>query len=108
LFELFIDQSWVINRGDSIRLAGYKDQTGKVVCYAYTNETKGTKGWKFTSSLKGFRVTIGVFILLAIGTLATLIMPIVFGYFAYTFYKTFKSRKKDNEIFNQAYALVNR
>jgi len=44
-FELFLDQAWVLSRGDSVRLAGARDETGKVCCYAYHNEDRGVMGW---------------------------------------------------------------
>lgn len=45
VFELFIDQSWVINNGNDISMAGYRDETGKFVALAYQNHSKEITGW---------------------------------------------------------------
>jgi len=51
-YELFIDQSWVLNKNDHICLiVGKLDETGKVCCYGYRNYTKGVIGWKNESSV---------------------------------------------------------
>lgn len=51
VFELFIDQSWVMDIGDAVIIAGKPDSTGKFCGYAYSNKTKGVKGWKYTDYL---------------------------------------------------------
>lgn len=50
VFELFIDQSWVLSPTDLISIAGTQDETGKIVCYAYENRSKNVKGWNNTQS----------------------------------------------------------
>ena len=46
VFELCIDQSWVINIGNDVTVAGYRDETGKFVAIAYQNHSKEILGWK--------------------------------------------------------------
>jgi len=50
VFELFVDQSWVLNKGDRIALSGQQDDTGKIVCWAYSNKDKGVNGWNYVES----------------------------------------------------------
>lgn len=47
LFELFIDQSWVMEKDDEVVAFGQRDETGKTCCYAYANISKGICGWKY-------------------------------------------------------------
>ncbi|WP_350304574.1 hypothetical protein [Photorhabdus viridis] len=43
--ELTVSDPWVINRGDSVVVAGEEDvKTGKFIGYAYRNKTKGISG----------------------------------------------------------------
>jgi len=45
IIELTVSESWVINRGDHVVVAGEEDtQTGKFVGYAYRNSTKSVFG----------------------------------------------------------------
>ncbi len=53
IFELFIDQSWVIFENDTVTAAGYKDETGKYVCLAYRNHSKEVTGWTEGGGLPG-------------------------------------------------------
>lgn len=41
IVELYLDEPWVINRGDHVILAGYRADNGKFYALAYRNETKG-------------------------------------------------------------------
>src|SRR5687767_14936838 len=45
IYELFLDQSWVVFVNDTIKIAGYKDETGKFIGLAYRNCTKEVMGW---------------------------------------------------------------
>ena len=46
-YELFLDQSWALDKNDKICLiASEPDETGKICCYGYKNYTKGIVGWK--------------------------------------------------------------
>lgn len=45
VIELIISDSWVINKGDHVVVAGEDDEsTGKFIAYAYRNQTKGVFG----------------------------------------------------------------
>lgn len=61
IFELFIDQSWVISKNDQVALAGYRDDTGKYCCYAYKNISKDVKGWNYNASVLTTYIVTGLF-----------------------------------------------
>lgn len=49
LIELTVHQRWVISRGDSLRVAVYAEETGKLIGLAYRNQTQNIHGWCWES-----------------------------------------------------------
>ncbi|BFM05328.1 hypothetical protein [Halioxenophilus aromaticivorans] len=75
VFELFIDQSWVMDVGDVLVIAGQKDKTGKFYAYAYSNQSKNVRGWNYVNYFSlAFLVGMAVFGFLVYFTLASVFM----------------------------------
>lgn len=71
LFELWIDQSWALNIGDELIIAGARDESGKICCYAYANKSIGVTGWNnpaedYDNSLIWISITICIFAIAAV------------------------------------------
>jgi len=108
IFELFIDQSWVLNRGDSIVLAGTEDETGKICCYAYKNFSTQIKGWNYDENLDIHKVLILfslVFVVIGLFVFPPFLLVI---FMTFSSIKDLKKSKITNKIYRTALDLVER
>ncbi len=82
-FELFLDQAWVISRGDHVRLAGERDETGKICCYAYENASRAVRGWteevRVSRIFQGAPLAFGIALNTIVGFKPFSLLWIVFG-----------------------------
>ena len=107
IFEIFINQSWVVSQNDRLAIAGYRDETGKHCCYAYSNINKEVNGWKNKQSTLGpyFFILFSVFFIF-IG-LTKFLPHFFFGllFFILGLYLLI-STKRQNKIFNKSRKLI--
>ena len=116
LIELFIDQSWVIRKGDKIVVSGLFDETGKYVAHAYKNISINIKGWREPPQLSGYSGGVlggALFGIVGIGLCMTGVGAIIGVPFAliggYVFFSSTAGLNKENNknhIYEEAKILI--
>lgn len=111
IFELYIDQSWVIDRDDKVILVGHRVETGKYYCCAYSNLSKNIKGWKRWlgfATLFALACIVLLFPMAFILVGATHAHPILFFGFllAFILFSAFNKIRKSNKFYKRAYDML--
>jgi hypothetical protein len=106
VFELFLDQSWVVSAGDRVSLAGAKDETGKVVCYAYKNHDKGIKGWNHEISKAGGYIFIAISLIFIVIGLVAFPPHLIAIFFTIFGIRSIWNTNKTNRLYASALKLL--